>query len=205
MRNVAQTAVGLLHESLVLDRRARVLAEWFSRLVPPGARVLDVGCGDGAVAAMVASKRPDIVVDGVDVRVRDATHIPVTAFDGTGLPFKDDSYDVVLFSDVLHHTNDPMVLLAEARRVARRHLLIKDHFVKGVGASHRLRFMDRVGNARFGVSLPYNYLREDEWTAAWREIGLRPERMITQIGLYPWPTNWLFGAHLHFIALLGKR
>ena len=68
----------------------------------------------------------------------------------------------------------------------------------------RLRFMDWVGNARFGVALPYNYLTEQQWQHAWRELGLEPDRLLTELGLYPAPANWIFGARLHFIALLKK-
>ena len=53
--------------------------------------------------------------------------------------------------------------------------------------------MDWVGNARFGVALPYNYWTERQWHAAWREVGLRPERLLTRLGLYPKAANWIFG------------
>lgn len=111
---------------------------------------------------------------------------------------------MVLFCDVLHHTADPAILLGEARRVANRAVLIKDHYRKGLAAGWRLRFADWVGNARFGVALPYNYWTESEWQTAWCEIGLRPERLVTRLGLYPWPADWIFGARLNFIALLKK-
>ena len=133
---------------------------------------------------------------------RAQTHIPVEMFDGVHFPFSNDSFDAVLFFDVLHHTVDPTILLQEARRVAARHVLIKDHYREGLGANARLRFMDWVGNARFGVALPYNYWTEQQWHAAWLEIGLRPERVMTKLGLYPKPADWVFGAKLHFIALL---
>jgi hypothetical protein len=110
---------------------------------------------------------------------------------------------VVLFSDVLHHTEEPTALLKEARRVATRHVLVKDHFRKGIAAGARLRFMDWVGNARFGVALPFNYWGEEQWQTAWREIGLQPQQLITKLGLYPAPADWVFGARLQFIALLN--
>jgi SAM-dependent methyltransferase len=196
--------VGVLHNKLVFNRRVKVLADWFARLLPESARVLDVGCGDGLISALLHQQRPDISVRGIDVLARNAPHIPVEMFDGQHFPFDDASFEVVLFSDVLHHTDDPMVLLREARRVAARHVLIKDHFRNGVMAKTRLRFMDWVGNARFGVALPYNYWTEQEWRSGWREAGLEPERLVTNLGLYPLPANWVFEARLHFVALLRR-
>ena len=197
-------AVDLLHDSLVIGRRADVLARWFAEMAPKGARVLDVGCGDGLIAGRIASFRPDISIEGVDVKVRERTHVPVTESDGSHLPFEDGAFDLILLSDVLHHTDDPNTLQVEARRVTRRHVLIKDHNVKGLAANQRLRFMDHVGNSRFGISLPYNYWREAQWKECWDRIGLSPDRVVTKLGLYPWPANWIFGAQLHFIALLEK-
>lgn len=194
---------GLLHDKLVFGRRVRVLSDWFAQLTPPGSRVLDVGCGDGLISALTASKRPDLEIVGIDVLPRDRPHIPVQIFDGARIPFADKSFDLVLFSDVLHHTEDASLLQREARRVSRRFVLIKDHYRKGLAAATRLRFMDWVGNARFGVSLPYNYWTEAQWRTAWQDLGLKPERLETQLGLYPAPANWLFGAQLHFIALLA--
>jgi len=195
-------AVGILHDKLVFSRRARVLSDTFAQLAPRRARVLDVGCGDGLISALLCSKRPDISVRGIDVLPRERSHIPVDIFDGLRIPFDEGSFDVIVFSDVLHHTNDPAVLQREARRVASQYVIVKDHYREGLAAATRLRFMDWVGNARFGVALPYNYWTEGQWRNAWRDIGLCPERLITRLGLYPVPADWLFGGRLHFIALL---
>jgi SAM-dependent methyltransferase len=167
-------------------------------------RVLDVGCGDGTISALLKQKRPDITVQGIDVLQRLQTHIPVELFDGSTFPFASASFDVVLFSDVLHHTVDATILLREARRTATQHILIKDHFREGLAANARLRFMDWVGNARFGVALPYNYWTRQQWHTAWQQIGLQPEQLVTDLSLYPKPADWVFGAQLHFIALLRR-
>lgn len=199
------SAVPLLHDRLVAPRRIEVLASWFAQLVPKGVRILDVGCGDGLLSKTLQGKRPDLTLRGIDVLPRAQTHIPVEMFDGVRIPFENDSFDAVLFSDVLHHTENPSALLREATRVAAKWLLLKDHYREGFAALQRLRFMDWVGNARFGVALPYNYWTTQQWQEAWQELGLEPEELITRLRIYPAPADWIFGAGLHFIARLKKQ
>src|SRR5271166_1785837 len=96
-----------LHEGYVHPRRIRRLAELLTGLLPHGASVLDVGCGDGLLARRIQDRRPDARVSGIDVLVREKTHIPVQHFNGTTIPERDGAIDVVLLVDVLHHTDDP--------------------------------------------------------------------------------------------------
>ena len=68
------------------------------------------------------------------------------------------------------------------------------------------RFMDRIGNARHGVALPYNYWTSEQWDRAIRELGLRAAVWKRDLGLYPKPAQWLFERSLHFIGVLeGER
>lgn len=189
-----------LHGSLVYGRRVRVLAEVLAPLLPPG-RTLDVGSGDGLLARALADRRRDVEVEGVDVLVRPETHIRVREFDGRTLPFADGSYDAALLVDVLHHTSDPEGLLREAARVARTCVVLKDHVLEGALALPTLRLMDRVGNARHGVALPYRYLRPEEWEGVFARLGMEPMRAAA-FRLYPPPLTWLFDRSLHFAARL---
>ena len=194
-----------LHTTRVLSRRVRVLAGHLATVVPAGADLLDVGCGDGQVAQLLHEQRPDVHIAGVDVLARAQTAFPVALFDGRTLPAADGTKDAVMFVDVLHHTADPTILLREAVRVSRRWIILKDHCRDGWGAEATLRFMDRVGNARYGVALPYNYWAEPQWQAAWEAMNLRPVRTIHSLRLYPAWADWIFGRRLHFITLLEKR
>jgi len=193
-----------IHNGAVYGRRVRVLCDLLAESLPPNAKVLDVGCGDGLIDHLIMQKRPDVSIRGIDVLVRPELHITVEKFDGAEIPYEDDSFDIVMFVDVLHHTNDPMVMLREASRVARQGLLIKDHDRSGFLGESTLKFMDWVGNARHGVSLPYNYWTKDEWLDAFGALGLVAETWKKSLSLYPWWADLVFGRSLHFIALLGK-
>ncbi|AGA28141.1 class I SAM-dependent methyltransferase [Singulisphaera acidiphila] len=191
-----------VHDGYVHGRRVHVLADHLAELLPSDASVLDVGCGDGLLASLIQQQRPGITLTGIDVLEREKTHIPVRPFDGQRIPLPDDSVDVVMFVDVLHHTEDPMILLREAVRVARRGVLIKDHTRDGLLAGPRLRFMDYVGNAHHGVVLPYNYWPGDRWRSAFQELELAVRVWRDTLRLYPGPADWIFGSSLHFVAQL---
>ena len=170
--------------------------------IPSGATVLDVGCGDGALAQELLRQRPDVTIQGLEVSARRDARIPVRLFDGIHLPLGDREVDVVLFADVLHHTPHAEDLLREARRVARDSIVIKDHCADGFLARPTLRFMDRVGNARFGVSLPHLYLEWAEWRELFDRTGVSVASVERRIGLYPAPLDRVFDRSLHFVARL---
>lgn len=192
-------AVGILHEKIVSGRRVRALAGHLADLLPRNARVLDVGCGDGTIDCLITSQSPGVSIVGIDVLVRPEAKIPVRSFDGIHIPYPDASFDTVMFVDVLHHVDDPLLLLQEAVRVGRS-VVIKDHFRQGFLASATLRFMDWVGNAHHGVALPYNYWSKAEWDAAFDAVGLKPLEIKYSLGLYPAPASWIFDRALHFVG-----
>ncbi len=194
--------VGAAHGKLVHDRRVRALASVIAPLIGPRWTVLDVGCGDGRLAALIREQVAGIRIEGCDLLVRQDTAIPVQPFDGRRIPQARRSVDAVMMIDVLHHTEDPMVLLREAGRVARRAIILKDHRLDRPLAGPTLRFMDWVGNRPHGVALPYNYWPQRRWREAWATLGLDLDHYQTRIGLYPLPARWIFESGLHFVARL---
>lgn len=192
------------HTRFVLNRRANRLSRHLAALLPDGVSVLDVGAGDGRLAAQVATLRPDVTLRGIDVLVRPQAAIPVRDFDGRHVPLADGGVDVVMLVDVLHHADDPRTLLQECARAAKRCVVIKDHLREGFGAAATLRFMDWVGNARFGVRMTYRYWSRAEWRAMLADAGLVVRAWQEELALYPAPLSLLFDRSLHFIARLDK-
>src|ERR1700746_1003316 len=92
------SCIARTHRALVFGRRARVLADALAPLIPTEARsVLDIGCGDGTISHLLAQRRPDLAIEGVEVIPRPTCQVPCRAFDGSKLPFPDRSFDVCLF------------------------------------------------------------------------------------------------------------
>ena len=194
-----------LHKKFIFSRRVERLAGQIAELLPVEGKVIDIGCGDGLVGKLITGEKPAVTLVGYEVFSRPKPLIPVKLFDGLHLPVGNSAFDVVLLIDVLHHTHDPMPLLREAYRVARKYIIIKDHRLGRPLAKTTLQVMDWVGNRPHNVTLPYNFWREEQWRAAWSKIGLQIEHYQTDLGLYPWPASWVFELGLHFLAKLSKK
>ena len=83
--------------------------------------LLDVGCGNGRVARLLAERVGDVRAVDVDASPEwaDGDGVVFQVADGEELPFEDASFDLVHSKDSLHHMNDPARALAEYRRVLR--------------------------------------------------------------------------------------
>jgi len=191
-----------IHEKYIFGRRIRILCKNLIECMPSNITLLDVGCGDGSLAAKIMRLRPDVAIRGIDVMIRDQVHIPVELFDSANFPYDDASFDTVMFVDVLHHTQNPERLLREAARVARRNIIIKDHLLDGLLAGSTLRFMDHLGNARHGVNLVYNFWPRVQWQQTFEAMGFATEKWCERLNIYPWPLGLIFDRSLHFISSL---
>lgn len=91
----------------------------------PAPRVLDLGCGTGALAERLLDAIPGCSLTGVDLsprmvevaRVRLAGRADVLLGDAERLPFHDAAFDVVVCNDSFHHYPDPERATFQAWRV----------------------------------------------------------------------------------------
>lgn len=192
-----------IHENFTYDRRVDVLSKQISSLIAPNASILDVGCGDGQISELISAGVQGSSIEGIDVMERSISSIKVSKYDGFNFPFEDNSFDNCVFVDVLHHADDAPRVLAEAGRVARDSIIIKDHLTDGFLNEPVLKFMDYVGNKRHGVALPYHYYSEPEWKSIFDSLNWKVDSWNTDLSIYPWWCSWAFDRKLHFIAKIS--
>lgn len=111
-------------------------AHWKDRLIlkgthyPPGTRLLELGCGVGAVLGVLGGAFPGLRLLGVDREARQVAaarrHLGglglearLLRADALGLPLAADSVDAAWMMWFLEHVGDPIAALAEARRVLK--------------------------------------------------------------------------------------
>jgi ubiquinone/menaquinone biosynthesis C-methylase UbiE len=113
------------------DPQQRAMREAYlsDLLLPENARVLDVGCGTGAVSRVLAGwprigevvgldPSPSFLAKARELAVGRA-HLTFAEGDARELPFEDAAFDVALFHTTLCHVPMPERAIAEACRVLR--------------------------------------------------------------------------------------
>ena len=97
--------------------------------------ILDIGCGTGELLSLI-SKREGVTLSGIDIspemiriaREKLGKGSDIRLGDSEELPWKDNSFDVVMCIDAFHHYPHPQKALSEMHRVIRPegHLIIAD-------------------------------------------------------------------------------
>jgi methionine biosynthesis protein MetW len=179
--------------------------------VPLGARVLDLGCGDGAMLSHLQTTRGcsgyGIEIDDANVLAcvrRGVNAIQLNLDEGLAM-FDDASFDVVLQIDTLQHLRNAEVMLRETARVGRLGIVAFPNF-----AHWPNRFSVLQGRMPVTKRLPYQWYdtpnirvgTHADLGALARKNGLR---VIDSFGLQDgevvrWMPNWRAGTSVYKLS-----
>lgn len=92
-----------------------------------GKSVLDIGMGCGSIIYFLRKKGFEVKsVDVANLSIYD--DLEPIIYDGTKIPFKNNSFESAVIIHVLHHCIDGLAVLREAKRVSKRVIFIEDTY-----------------------------------------------------------------------------
>ena len=166
----------------------RVDLQVIADMVKPGTRVLDIGCGDGALLDYLVHFKQ---VDGRGIELSQAG---VNACVSSGLSviqgdaetdlkdYPSDSFDYVILSQTLQATYDPKIVLSELVRIGRRAIVSFPNF-----GHWRVRFeLGMRGRMPMTENLPYSWYDTPnihfctirDFVELCREVGAQMEKAV---------------------------
>lgn len=94
---------------------------------------LDLGCGSGYMVSEIAKSYPNVEYTGIDIYAKAIKHakkiypnIKFKVASASNIPFKNKSFDLILFYETIEHVEDPQICLKEIKRVLKEqgHLIL---------------------------------------------------------------------------------
>ncbi|MDP2734932.1 MAG: methyltransferase domain-containing protein [bacterium] len=152
----------------------------FQDFVRKGEKVLDIGAGGGWIGGKLR-EMTGAQVTLLDVADFNRTDLPLVLYDGATIPFPDSSFDATLLLYVLHHCQDPLVVLKEAVRVSKGNIIIlEDTFTSRFDRAF-VCLHDFTGNLpgilfrgpEEQINMPLHFKSVKAWEEMFRKLGCK--------------------------------
>lgn len=138
---------------------ARVGYDLVIREIPEGAKVLDLGCGDGSLLVLLQEKKRvkgygvEISEQGVSLCVEKGLYCYQADIDEGLSDYKDDSFDYVILNQTIQNTKRPDSVLKEVLRIGRKSIISFPNFA----------YISTRSYLMFRGTMPVNELLPYQW------------------------------------------
>ena len=154
--------------------------------------VLGFGCGSAvhlmSVSKYIASKKK-IDLTGVDVVERKIKHADFIKYEGGRLPFDDNTFDVVIASIALHHTDNSDFYLKELIRVSKDRIIICESTYTNIIQEFFTKLLCWISDSVVGdINMKRSFKSVKEWKEAFLENNVK---LVTFKWFYPHPLPWI--------------
>ena len=163
MESLLINLIKLFNTKIALQLRWKYLTDRLFPYLNESYSILDVGASCGRLSNELSKNLPKSKFVGIDTNLQPDVLIPIKKYDGRHIPYPDNSFDCVMLIDVLHHDAKPEKVLKEAKRVSKKHILIKDHYWENHIDYYLLKYADYIGNKPYDIILPYQFLNISQW------------------------------------------
>ena len=127
------------------------------------AKILDIGCYDGAMLEVLKRGVGKIDYTGVDtdvlaldIALKRGAKISKVNFETADLPFDDDSFDVIIMAEILEHLRNPLKLMEKAKRLLKQNGVILVSLPNECTLYHRFKMLFGRGLDGMGFEPGYH-------------------------------------------------
>ncbi len=190
-----------LYQRTRLQRRLADLIAALGEELPAGASVHIACCGSGYEAQALDRAGYQVSASDLSAQALRAFHrrartlgyeVPYLQADVSSLPFADDTFDVTVVVEGLHHTSDPLAACGELVRIARRRVAVVEPYTGPIfnllakwGLAHRREY-SRTQPTRLSREMLADMLAANLCTERQRQLYLD----LPPGGVMDWVGNW---------------
>ncbi len=156
----------------------RVDLELIAGMISPGCRVLDVGCGDGDLLALLRKQKDidgrgvELSQEGVNASVARGLAVVQGDADTDLTAYPDDAFDYVILSQTIQATRNPKAVLREMKRIGR-HVIVSFPNFGNWRVRLKLLFSGRMPETRLARLLVVRHAEHSSLHGAGLRIALR--------------------------------
>lgn len=146
--------------------------DYIQKFLSKSDKILDLGSGPGSVTQVLRERGFQVTpLDVVDISLN--PEFKPQLFNGKTIPYPNQSFDIILILTVLHHVQNPDLLLKEAQRVGKRIIIIEDIYSNKI-QQYLTYWTDSIVNLEF-KGHPHSNRTDKMWKQTFQQMGMQLE------------------------------